>query len=260
VTKGGTGLTEYTIGDTLYANGTASIAKLAIGAANYIMTSTGSAPQWSTNITVNDLTVLGNISQSGSVSTLTAYDIRMSDNNIELGSVSAITGRTGTVNSTTASSSTVTMTGLSTTDGMIPGMTLTKVSGAGAFGTNAVVTQINSSTQFTFKADTSNTLGSITFDLSGASDSTADQGGITIKSSTGNNKTLKWVKNTPAWTASDNFDIPAGKVYKIDTTTVLAYDGTLTGNKVLGKSLTSETGDIVTSGSYWTRTFALMGA
>jgi hypothetical protein len=260
VTKGGTDITGYTLGDTIYANGSTSLAKLAIGSANYIMTSTGSAPQWSTNITVNDLTVLGNISQSGSVSTLTAYDIRMSDNNIELGSVSAMTGKVGTINSVTASSSTVTMTAPSTTDGMIPGMTLTKTGGVGAFGTNAVVTQINSATQFTFKADNNNTLGSITFDVSGASDSTADQGGITIKASTGDNKTLRWVKNTPAWTSSDNFDLAAGKVYKIDTTTVLAYDGTLTGNQVLGKSLTSETGDIVTSGSYWTRTFALMGA
>jgi hypothetical protein len=137
---------------------------------------------------------------------------------------------------------------------MIPGMTLTKVSGLGSFGANAVITQINSSTQFTFKADNNNTLGAITFDASGASDSTADGGGITIKSSTGSNKTIQWIKNTPAWTANDNFNIPAGKEYKVDGVTVLSS------TQVLQKGFTGPVGEIVTSGSYWTRTFALMGA
>ena len=254
VNKGGTAFTQYTIGDMLYANAETSLAKLPIGTSTYILTSTGSAPQWNTNITVNDLTVLGNISQSGSVSTLTAYDIRMSDNNIEIGSVSAISGRSGIINDVTASSSTVTMSAGNTTDGMIPGMTLTKVFGVGSFGTNAIVTAINSSTQFTFKADTANTIGTINFNVGGASDLTADGGGITVKSSTGNNKTLRWVNGTPAWTASDNFDIPSGKEYKINQTTVLSS------TQVLGKGFTSPVGEITTSGSYWTRTFALMGA
>ena len=44
---GGTGLTSYTAGDTVYyASGTA-FTKLGIGAADYVMTSSGSAPQWS---------------------------------------------------------------------------------------------------------------------------------------------------------------------------------------------------------------------
>jgi hypothetical protein len=44
---GGTGLTSYTAGDTLYyASGTA-LSKLAIGATGYYLNSTGSAPQWS---------------------------------------------------------------------------------------------------------------------------------------------------------------------------------------------------------------------
>lgn len=44
---GGTGLTSYTAGDMLYyATGT-TLSKLAIGAADYVMTSSGTAPQWS---------------------------------------------------------------------------------------------------------------------------------------------------------------------------------------------------------------------
>jgi hypothetical protein len=44
--SGGTGLTTYAAGDLLYANGTTSVTKLAIGATNYVLTSSGSAPQY----------------------------------------------------------------------------------------------------------------------------------------------------------------------------------------------------------------------
>jgi hypothetical protein len=50
--NGGTGLASYTAGDTLYyASGTA-LSKLAIGAASRIMTSSGSAPQWTDPATI----------------------------------------------------------------------------------------------------------------------------------------------------------------------------------------------------------------
>jgi hypothetical protein len=57
---GGTGLTSYTAGDLIYyASGTA-FTKLGIGASTTILTSTGSAPQWSTvsGITVGTATNL----------------------------------------------------------------------------------------------------------------------------------------------------------------------------------------------------------
>lgn len=48
--KGGTGLTSYTAGDTVYyASGTA-LTKVAIGAANTVNVSTGTAPSWSTSL------------------------------------------------------------------------------------------------------------------------------------------------------------------------------------------------------------------
>jgi hypothetical protein len=57
-TNGGTGLSSYTAGDiTYYATGTA-LSKLAIGSSTFILTSTGTAPQWSdpTSISVNTAT------------------------------------------------------------------------------------------------------------------------------------------------------------------------------------------------------------
>jgi hypothetical protein len=60
---GGTGLTSYTAGDTIYATGSATLAKLAIGTANRIMTSTGSAPQWvdGSTVTVGTATNANNV-------------------------------------------------------------------------------------------------------------------------------------------------------------------------------------------------------
>lgn len=64
VASGGTGLSSYTAGDLVYATGTTTLAKLGIGAANRVLTSTGSAPQW-----VTSLTGLTGVSSSGLTNT-----------------------------------------------------------------------------------------------------------------------------------------------------------------------------------------------
>ena len=48
VANGGTGLTSLTAGSLLYGNGTSAYNTLAIGTSGQILTSTGTAPQWST--------------------------------------------------------------------------------------------------------------------------------------------------------------------------------------------------------------------
>jgi hypothetical protein len=46
VANGGTNLTSYTAGDLLYASGTTALSKLGIGTTNYVLTSSGTAPQY----------------------------------------------------------------------------------------------------------------------------------------------------------------------------------------------------------------------
>jgi hypothetical protein len=46
VASGGTNLTSYAAGDLLYASGTTTLAKLTIGTANYVLTSSGTVPQY----------------------------------------------------------------------------------------------------------------------------------------------------------------------------------------------------------------------
>lgn len=50
---GGTGQTSYSIGDMLYASGATALSKLGIGASNFVLTSSGSAPQWGLIVNAN---------------------------------------------------------------------------------------------------------------------------------------------------------------------------------------------------------------
>jgi hypothetical protein len=69
--NGGTGLASFTAGDlTYYAAGTA-LTKLAIGTANQILTSSGTAPQWSSAITVTGVTDSGNLTFTGTSNRIT---------------------------------------------------------------------------------------------------------------------------------------------------------------------------------------------
>jgi hypothetical protein len=63
VPNGGTAISSYTAGDTLYASGTTTISKLPIGTSTYLMTSSGTAPQWTnpTSVSVGSAAVATNI-------------------------------------------------------------------------------------------------------------------------------------------------------------------------------------------------------
>jgi hypothetical protein len=50
---GGTGISSYTTGDILYASGTTTLSKLGIGTSNQILTSSGTAPQWTSGSSVS---------------------------------------------------------------------------------------------------------------------------------------------------------------------------------------------------------------
>ena len=66
-------------------------------------------------------------------------------------------------------------------------------------------------------------------------DTTADGGGITLLGAT--NKTIIWDQANSNWTASENWNIASGKVFKINNTSVLS--ATTLGSGVTGSSLTS---------------------
>jgi hypothetical protein len=81
--NGGTGLSSYTAGDlSYYASGTA-LTKLAIGTANRVMTSSGTAPQWVTSLT--GLTGVSSTSfTENGFAVVSQADIGTADNEIPL--------------------------------------------------------------------------------------------------------------------------------------------------------------------------------
>lgn len=89
VPYGGTGLTSYATGDLLYASATTTLSKLAIGTNTQILTSSGSAPQWTSpsSITVGTATNAVNVGVTADSTNATRY----------LGFYSATTGNVATL-------------------------------------------------------------------------------------------------------------------------------------------------------------------
>jgi hypothetical protein len=84
VNRGGTNIASYGIGDILYASGTTTLNTLNIGVADTVMTSTGSAPQWSSKLTVADV-VNTNAATIGTDSTSAANVFNANSNAVSIG-------------------------------------------------------------------------------------------------------------------------------------------------------------------------------
>ena len=76
------------------------------------------------------------------------------------------------------------------------------------------------------------------------SDSTANEGGITLRGSS--NKEFKWIQTTASWTSSEHINLAGTKTYKIADTDVLS--ATALGSSVVSSSLTSV--GTITSGTW----------
>jgi hypothetical protein len=94
---------------------------------------------------------------------------------------------------------------------------------------NGTTTTVNSTT---LTVDDKNIeLGSV----ASPSDITADGGGITLKGAT--DKTIIWDSANSNWTSNQDFNIPTGKVFKINNVSMIS--STALGTTVVGSSLTS---------------------
>lgn len=233
VNKGGTNITTYAIGDLTYASASAVLSKLPIGSNNTVLTSTGSAPAWSSSLNLaGDLTVAGNLTVNGTTVTVNTSTMSVNDKNIELGSIEQKTGLTATL---ATGSTSIT---LASTAGLIPGMTVTKTAGTGAFGANPYIVSVDSDTVINLNVQHA-TSGSITFTANGVTDLTASGGGITLKGAT--DKTITWDSANTNWTSSEHWNLLNGKTFKINNVEVL------TSTKVLNRTLGGTTaGDLVT--------------
>jgi hypothetical protein len=116
-TVGGTGLSSYTAGDiTYYASGTA-LSKLAIGTANYVLTSSGSAPQWTASTgsgsvvlastpTINNQTVTNYTESVVAIGTVTSSStLSLTNGTVQTATLTASTACTFTMPTSTAGKS-----------------------------------------------------------------------------------------------------------------------------------------------------------
>jgi fibronectin-binding autotransporter adhesin len=168
----------------------------------------------------SDVTVGGNLTVNGTLTTLNSSTITVDDKNIELASVAIITGLTVTI---TSGSGVITFIGASTSTGLLVGQTLSITStqtGAPVMGVAAVIQSVDSLTQVTMSVVATGTTGNATVSSNGATDTTADGGGITILGTT--NKTWNYVHANTSWTSNQNVDIFNTKTYKINATDVLS--------------------------------------
>jgi hypothetical protein len=171
--------------------------------------------------TSGNVIVGGDLTVNGTTTSINSSTIQVDDKNLELGSVSAIVGRTGT-----AASGNATITA-SNTSGFIIGQSVSRTAGA-TMTTGTVATIINA-TAFTVTSAPSSS-GSITFDIGGADDTTADGAGITVKGAT--DKTFTYNNSTTSWLSNQDLNLASGKVYEINGSTVLSA------TQVLGKAIT----------------------
>ena len=162
----------------------------------------------------SNLTVDGNLVVNGDFLTVNTKTLVVDDKNIELGAVTGVSNIAGNLTST---STTTTITGIASTAGMVVGQALTKVSGAGVFGGATRIVSIDSSSQITISTATANTAGTIVFNVGGASELTAEGGGLTLKGAT--DKYFNWLGATNKWTTNVGLDIA----------TDIVFGGSLTG-------------------------------
>jgi hypothetical protein len=203
----------------------------------------GSASGATSTIALNGaVTVGGDMTINGTLTTINSNSLTVDDKNIELGGVTAGTiSATGTVGSISGTGPwTATITGMTDTADLIPGSAISATNGTGSLGSGGtyIVASIVSNTSITYTATggTTPTAGTVTnITTTGATDSTANGGGVILKGTT--DKTLLWDSTNANWTSSENFNLVTGKVYKINNVSVLS--STTLGSGVTSSSLTS---------------------
>ena len=181
-----------------------------------------------------NLIISGNLTVNGTTTTINTNVLSVDDKLIDVADVSA---RTFTA---TIVSSNANISAISPVTGLIPGMAVSiSTAGLSVPGGTTIVSITNNTA--TLSNPVTGSSGSATFVTTGATDTTADGGGIRIKGTT--DKSITYVNATTALTSTENFDLATGKAYRIGnvqiangSTTTL---GPTTGSWSIGAGVTS---------------------
>jgi hypothetical protein len=180
---------------------------------------------------VNGATIIdGNLTVNGTTTTVNSNVMTIDDKNIELAAVVTTSFTANVQNGQT------TITAITPTAGLIPGMTLVSQTGGISVPAGTYIVSITGNTAVLSNAVAGST-GSATFEATGPTDLGADGGGIILRGAT--NKTILYdhSRTDKYWVMSENLELAPGKRLAIGNQLVL--NTTTLGTTVVNSSLTS---------------------
>ena len=178
---------------------------------------------------VGDTTIGGSLTVNGTLTTINSNVVAVDDKEIELASVAPVTFTATTTNGSSQ------ITNITPTSGLIPGMEVISSTGGISVPLGTIILSITEN-----QATLSNSVsgdGSCVFTSAGASDLSADQGGIRIKGTTDKRLYYDHSRTDKYWVSTENFEIAFGKKFVIGNQ--LALSTTTLGSTVVNSSLTS---------------------
>lgn len=180
---------------------------------------------------VNGATIIdGNLTVNGTTTTVNSNVMTIDDKNIELAAVVTTTFTATVQNGLT------TITAITPTSGLIPGMTLVSQTGGISVPVGTYIVSITGNTAV-LSAAVAGSTGSATFEATGPTDLGADGGGIILKGAS--NKTILYdhSRTDKYWVMSENLELAPGKKFVIGNQLIL--NTTTLGTTVVNSSLTS---------------------
>ena len=185
------------------------------------------------NLTVDgDATISGNLVVNGDVTSINSNVIQVDDKEIELASVVATTFSAVTVDN----SSSITGISISTSGaGLIPGMEVNSTTGGISVPAGTTIVSISGNTATLSAVVTGS--GTAIFTSPGATDLTANQGGIRVKGTTDKRIYYDHSRTDKYWVMTENLELNFGKKFVIGNQLMLS--STTLGSTVVNSSLTS---------------------
>ncbi len=171
----------------------------------------------------------GNLTVKGTTTSVNSVTLTSKDRNIELGVVAnAAFTADGTAGSNT-------LTNVDDTTNIAPGVVITITSGGGNV-TAAAQTKVTAISGTTVTLDSvltgTGSATGITFNAAGASDTTADTGGLTLLDGTADGKFIKWLASNDSWNFNKSFELASGTGITLNGVPVLTATSVL--NKTIG--------------------------
>ena len=190
-----------------------------------------------------DLTIAGNLTVKGTTTSINSVTLTSKDRNIELGKV-AVGNFTGDISTGSAD-----ITNCSDMDNIAPGVAITLTSGGGTvtLPSGGIVTAVVGTTVTLDQVfQGSGSAAGAALATGGASDTTANSGGLTVLGST--NKTIQWLSSNDKFNFNKGIELASGEGLTINGTSVIT-ESTMMGKTVITDLASADHTQFATAGA-----------